>query len=178
MPDHATSPPPFRGVARGRFRWRPSEEDLFGVTYGLVLASALVAALEGPGEASDPGADSLWILLTAVAAAAAHGYARVIARRATAGGTSVTKRLRAVLEEWPLVAAVLPSAGMLAAAVAGWWPEPTAVDAALAFNTAALFGWGTWTARVAGWGRAASLRSGCVDMVIGLVIVGANAVIK
>lgn len=158
-------------------RYRPHEHALFGVTYGLVLASALVAAVEDPGENPDPVADLLWVLLTAVATAAAHGYAHAVAHRAAEPGTTTTSAAGTVLAEWPLVAAVLPTVVLLCFAVAGWWSEDEAVDAALWFNTVALFAWGTWAARIAGRGWPASLRSGGVDLAIGLVIIFANSLI-
>lgn len=167
------------GVApRPTSRHRPPEQSLFSGIYGLVLASALVAALEATGEESDPGPDALWVLLTALASGAAHGYAHVIAQRASADGAATRGRLRLVLAEWPLVAAVLPTVGMLLAAVAGWWAEATAVDTALLFNTVALFGWGAWAARTAGHRWPAACRAGGLDMLIGVVIIIANALIK
>ncbi|GGJ77594.1 hypothetical protein GCM10011583_06240 [Streptomyces camponoticapitis] len=159
-------------------RHRPSEGSLFSVIYGLVLASALVAALDSTGEKADPGPDALWVLLTALASGAAHGYAHVIAQRASVDGAATRSRLRLVLAEWPLVAAVLPAVALLLTAVAGWWAEATAVDAALLFNTLALFGWGAWAARTAGHGWPSSCRAGALDMLIGLVIIIANSLIK
>ncbi|OMI91418.1 hypothetical protein BSZ07_00525 [Streptomyces sp. M1013] len=54
---------------------RPRTADLwlFRGIHGLVLASALVSALDVPGEVPDPGEDALWVLLTALASSAAHG---------------------------------------------------------------------------------------------------------
>lgn len=180
MPDRALPVPPSGWFATHGWirRHRPSEQALFSGTYGLVLTSALVAALSEPGERSDPGTDLVWLLLTVVTSAAAHGYAHVIAHRAADDRATVRKALRTVWSEWPLIAAGLPTMGMLLAAVVGWWPESEAVNAALVLNTVALFIWGAWAARGAGRGRAASCRAGSLDMVIGLVIIGANAVIK
>ncbi|MFD9502468.1 hypothetical protein [Streptomyces sp. NPDC060035] len=158
-------------------RHRPPEQSLFSGIYGLVLASALVAALDATGEKADPGPDALWVLLTALAAGAAHGYAHVIAQRASSDGVATMSRLRLVLAEWPLVAAVLPTVGILLAAVAGWWSEATAADTALLLNTVALFCWGTWAARIAGYGWPSSCRAGSLDMLIGLVIIIADALI-
>ncbi|KUJ53786.1 hypothetical protein ACZ90_66565 [Streptomyces albus subsp. albus] len=158
-------------------RRQPPEQWLFSGIYGLVLASAMVAALDAAGEKADPGPDALWVVLTALASSAAHGYAHVIAQRASVDGAATSSRLRSVLAEWPLVAAVLPAVGMLLAAVAGWWAEATAVDAALLFNTVALFGLGTWAARTAGHGWPSSCRAGALDMLIGLVIIVANSLI-
>lgn len=168
-----------RGVpARSILRRRLPEQSLFSGVYGLVLASALAAALDATGDKADPGPDVLWVLLTALASAAAHGYAHVIAQRASVDEADTTSRARLVLAEWPLVAAVLPTVLLLLTAVAGWWPEATAVDAALLFNTGALFGWGAWTARTAGHGWPSSCRAGGMDMLIGIVIIIANALIK
>ncbi|KQZ05325.1 MULTISPECIES: hypothetical protein [Streptomyces] len=158
-------------------RHRPPEQSLFSGIYGLVLASALVAALDATGEKADPGQDALWVLLTALAAGAAHGYAHVIAQRASSGRAATMSRLRLVLAEWPLVAAVLPTVGILLAAMAGWWSEATAVDTALLLNTVALFGWGTWAARIAGYGWPSSCRAGSLDMLIGLGIIIADVLI-
>ncbi|WEH12467.1 hypothetical protein [Streptomyces sp. VNUA24] len=183
MPDHADRADQAARVrpehaAPSRTLWRqPSEQWLLSGIYGLVLASAMVAALDAAGEEADPGSDALWVLITAVASGAAHGYAHVIAQRASVEGVAVTSRLRSVLAEWPLVAAVLPTVGMLLAAVAGWWAEATAVDAALLFNTVALFGLGAWAARRAGRGWPSSCRAGGLDMVIGLLIIMVNALI-
>ncbi|WP_166026245.1 hypothetical protein [Streptomyces chilikensis] len=177
MPDRADGVRREDAVPAGARRHRPPEQWLFGGTYGLVLASAMISALDATGETADPGSDALWVLFTALASGAAHGYAHVIARRASAAGGAVASRLRSVLAEWPLVAAVLPTVGMLLAAVAGWWAEDTAVDVALLFNTVALFGLGASAARAAGRGWPSSCRAGAADMLIGLVIIAANALI-
>jgi hypothetical protein len=177
MSDRTDQVRPANVARRWIERRRPPEQSLFSGIYGLVLASALVAALDATGEKAEPGPDALWVLLTALASGAAHGYAHVIAQRASDDGAA-TSRLRSVLAEWPLVAAVLPTVGILLAAVAGWWAEATAVDAALLFNTVALFGSGTWAARTAGRGWPSACRSGAMDMLIGLAIIVANALIK
>ncbi|MEV2243411.1 hypothetical protein [Streptomyces sp. NPDC049970] len=177
MPDRADHARRGGAAPGSAVRRLPAEESLFSCIYGLVLASALVAALDATGDQADPGPDALWVVLTALAASAAHGYAHVIAQRASADGAATVSRLRLVLAEWPLVAAVLPTVGILLGAVAGWWSEATAVDTALVFNTAALFGWGTWAARIAGYGWPSSCRAGSLDMLIGLVIIIADTLI-
>ncbi|MFI8192072.1 hypothetical protein ACIF8T_25365 [Streptomyces sp. NPDC085946] len=169
---HRPAAPPPAGARR------PSETTLFSGVYGLVMASALAAALDSPGEASDPGSDALWVLLTAVASAAAHGYAHVVAHRASAQQGGGRAGLRAMLAEWPVVAAAVPTVVLLLTAVPAWWTESDAVNTALVLNTLLLAGWGAWTAHGAGRGRAASLRAGAGDLLIGLVIIAANALIK
>ncbi|EFL29608.1 conserved hypothetical protein [Streptomyces viridochromogenes DSM 40736] len=177
MPDRADRVGPDDVAPRAILRRQPSEQWLFSGIYGLVLASALVAALDAGGEEADPGADALWLLLTALASSAAHGYAHVIAQRASRDGSATASRLRSVLTEWPLVVAVLPTVALLLAAVAGWWAEATSADAALLFNTVALFCLGAWAARTAGHGWVSSCLAGGLDMLIGLVIIIANSLI-
>ncbi|MER6621020.1 hypothetical protein [Streptomyces sp. NPDC000931] len=157
---------------------RTPETTLFSGVYGLILASALAAALDSPGEADEPGSDALWILLTALASAAAHGYAHVVAHRLSADGSGVRVGLRAMLAEWPVVVAAVPTVVLLLTTMPSWWTETQAVNTALVLNTLLLAGWGAWTARSAGRGWTASLRAGIADMLIGLVIIAANALIK
>ncbi|MFG2320239.1 hypothetical protein [Streptomyces tendae] len=76
----------------------------------------------------------------------------MIAQRAVAEGGTRPRRLRAVIAEWPLVVAALPTAWLLLGAVAEWWSEETAADVALLFNTISLLGLGISAARTAGLG--------------------------
>lgn len=168
-----------QGVLWRMRRYVPPESLLFGGVYGSVLACALAAALDEQSGAPDPGYDALWVLLTALASAAAHGYARAIARHPPQHHGMAAAALRSVLGEWALPAAVMPTVVLLLASYAGWFPESRAVTAALAFNTIALFVWGLWAARAIGrrsW--AAAWAVGAVDMTIGLFIAAVNALIK
>ncbi|MFE2374750.1 hypothetical protein [Streptomyces sp. NPDC059398] len=158
-------------------RAEPLQRLLFGGIYGTILASALAAALDNDHGSPNPGYDALWVLLTSLASASAHGYAHAIAHR-TADGVRVTRdAVRSVLTEWPLVAAVLPTVAALLGAHRGWWGEEGAIEVALTINTLALFGWGFWAARVAGRGWGGATRTGCADMLLGLFIVAANILI-
>ncbi|WP_329139369.1 hypothetical protein OG552_33240 [Streptomyces sp. NBC_01476] len=156
-------------------REEPLQRLLFGGVYGTVLASALAAALDQDGSGpSNPGYDALWVLVASLAGAASHGYAHAIAHR-TAGEQRVTARtVRSVLTEWPLVAAAVPTLAALLGAAAGWWSEVGGINVALGINTAALFGWGLWAARVAGLAWPAACRVGSMDVLLGLFIVAAN----
>jgi hypothetical protein len=169
MPDdpHQHAPYASHGVPRQRL--------LFGGVYGTVLASSLASALDQDTGQPDPRYDALWILVAAVTAAAAHGYAHTIAYWTAGGQRPTVETLRSMLDEWPLVAAVVPTLAALLGASAGWWSESGGVGVVLLVNTATLFGWGLWAARAAGQRWAPSCRVGIVDVVIGLVIVGANA---
>ncbi|MFI9155028.1 hypothetical protein [Streptomyces sp. NPDC053367] len=153
------------------------EAVLFGGVYGAVLASSIVAALTqyGHSSRSDRRYDALWLLVTALASALAHGYAHYIAERGQHRRWDV---LRSLAAEWPLVAAVLPTVLVLAGAGWGWWPAQSVEYPAFTLNVALLFALGVLTARWAhrSWGRAVLL--GLVDALLGMVVVVANALIK
>jgi hypothetical protein len=153
----------------------PIQRLLFGGVYGTVLASSLASALDHDSGQPNPGYDALWILVAALAAAAAHGYAHAIAHWSAGGKKATTETIRSVLTEWPLVAAVIPTVAALLGASAGWWSEAGAINTVLVINTVTLFGWGLWAARTAGQSWASSCRVGGVDVLLGLCIVGANA---
>ncbi|WNI15918.1 hypothetical protein [Actinacidiphila sp. ITFR-21] len=164
-----------RGMVPAR-RGEPLQRLLFGGVYGTVLSSALAAALDHDSGAPDSGYDALWILVAVVASAAAHGYAHAIAHRTADGREAALEAVRSVLTEWPLVAAAVPTLAALVGASAGWWSEEGGINAALAVNTVALFGWGLWAGRTAGQSWATACRVGAVDVLLGLFIVVVNVV--
>ncbi|GHJ42172.1 hypothetical protein [Streptomyces sp. TS71-3] len=168
-----TSEPASEGL-----RTDPVQRRLFAGVYGTVLTSAMASALGNDSSPPDPGYDALWVLFTVLAAAGAHGFAHTIAQRTSQGRTAPVGTLHSVLEEWPLVAVALPTVAALAGAYAGWWSEDAGVAASLGINTAALFGCGLWSARLAGRGWFAACRAGLADMLLGLLIVVGNALIK
>ncbi|MFE9448133.1 hypothetical protein [Streptomyces sp. NPDC006739] len=153
------------------------EAVLFGGVYGAVLASSMVAALSQYGHTSRASRryDALWLLVTALASALAHGYAHFIAERAPQRRWD---GLRFLVDEWPLVAAVLPTVLILAGAGWGWWPANDVEYPAFALNIALLFGIGLVTARLSRRGWLAALAIGAVDALLGLLVVVANALIK
>ncbi|MGE7386606.1 hypothetical protein ACQKM2_14125 [Streptomyces sp. NPDC004126] len=156
---------------------------MFGGVYGTVLASGLLAALDERGGHYTPLADGAWILVTAAAGALAHGYAHHMAdhqpdRRTGAGAHRWRLLARALWNEWPMIAATLPTLLLLLLAqIAGW--EPYGVTAVgLGLNTALLFAWGAFVALRVGYRIASALLIGLADAAIGLVIIVANAFIK
>jgi hypothetical protein len=154
------------------------EAVLFGGVYGAVLACSMVAALTEYGHTSRDSRryDALWLLVTALASALAHGYAHYIAERTSHRRWDA---LRALRDEWPLVAAVLPTVLLLAGAGWGWWGSANGVEyAAFVLNITLLFGLGLVTARWSGRGWAATVAIGAVDALLGAVVVVANALIK
>ncbi|WP_308012210.1 hypothetical protein [Actinacidiphila acidipaludis] len=171
MPDsHLEEPSPV--VSTGRVRL---QRLLFGGVYGTVLASSLASALDDESGRPDPGYDALWILVACVTAAAAHGYAHAIAHWSPGGRGVTTMTVRSVGTEWPLVAAAVPTLFVLLGAYAHWWGESGGIEVVLLVNTAALFCWGLWAARLAGQGWGAACRVGGVDLLIGLVIITVNS---
>ncbi|MFC8343311.1 hypothetical protein [Streptomyces sp. NPDC057280] len=153
------------------------EAVLFGGVYGAVLACSMVAALTQYGHTSQDSRryDALWLLVTAFASALAHGYAHYIAERTPHRRGDA---LRTLVNEWPLIAAVLPTVAVLAGAGWGWWPAKGVEYPAFALNISLLFGLGLVTARWAHRPWAAALLIGAVDALLGVGVVVANAVIK
>ncbi|MFF1719182.1 hypothetical protein [Streptomyces sviceus] len=161
---------------------RPHQHDtreavLFGGVYGSVLACSMVAALTQYGHTSRDSRryDAAWLLVTALASALAHGYAHYIAERAPHRRWDA---LRALADEWPLVAAVLPTAAVLIGAGWGWWPAKGVEYPAFALNLTLLFTLGLVTARWSHRSWAAAVSIGVGDAMLGVVVVVANAVIK
>ncbi|MET7759605.1 hypothetical protein ABZT27_33615 [Streptomyces sp. NPDC005389] len=174
-------PRPFlRQPVRALRRCAARPRVLFGGVYGAVLASSMVAALTEQGETApaDRFNSAQWLLVTAFASALAHGYAHLMALRGDRTHHGVRAGVRLLLSEWPLVAATVPTLGVLLGAAWGWWPTADVECAVFAVNVVLLFAWGLSAARAAGrtWGSA--VRVGTVDALLGLVVVVANAVIK
>lgn len=153
------------------------EALLFGGVYGAVLASSMAAALSQYGHTSRGSRryDAVWLLVTAFASALAHGYVHYIAER---GAHRRGDALRTLAEEWPLVAAVLPTVLILAGAGWGWWPASGVEYAAFTLNIALLFALGLVTARWARRRWPVAVLIGAVDALLGVIVVVANALIK
>lgn len=165
----AAAPAPHPHTAR--------ENILFGGVYGAVLACSMVAALTQYGHTSKGSRryDALWLLVTAAASALAHGYAHFIAERTPHRRWDAVRTLR---DEWPLVAAALPTVLLLAGAGWGWWPANGVEYAAFVLNITLLFALGLVTARWSTRGWVAAVVIGAVDALLGVVVVVANALIK
>ncbi|WP_041820968.1 hypothetical protein [Streptomyces davaonensis] len=166
---------PAAGTERHRNDTR--EAIMFGGVYGSVLACSMVAALSQYGHASQArrGYDALWLLVTALASALAHGYAHYIAERSPHRRWDA---LRVLGEEWPLVTAVLPTVAILAGAGLGWWPPNGVEYPAFTLNIALLFTLGLVTARWAHRPWRTAVLIGLVDALLGVGVVVANALIK
>lgn len=153
------------------------ESLLFGGVYGAVLACSMVAALTQYGHTDQETRryDALWLLITACASALAHGYAHYIAERTPHRRGDA---LRTLVNEWPLIAAVLPTVLVLAGAGWGWWPAKGVEYPAFVLNIALLFTLGLVTSRWAHRTWPYALLIGLVDALLGVGVVVANAVIK
>lgn len=150
---------------------------LFGGVYGAVLATSLVAALNRGGARTDALYDAQWIIAAAFASAMAHGYAHTIAKRGSEGHAAVDAA-RVLADEWPLVAATLPTVILLVGAGLGWWGSSRIEYVAFGTNIALLFGIGLFASRSAGRRRRTAATTGGADALLGFAVVGANAVIK
>lgn len=154
------------------------EAVLFGGVYGSVLACSMVAALTQYGHTSRDSRryDAAWLLVTALASALAHGYAHYIAERTPHRRGDA---LRTLADEWPLVAAVLPTVALLAGAGFGAGGRMNGVEyAAFTLNITLLFTLGLVTARWSHRPWLTAVTIGVVDAMLGVVVVVANAVIK
>ncbi|MES5817922.1 hypothetical protein [Streptomyces sp. RG80] len=166
-----------RAAAAERHAHDTRESLLFGGVYGAVLACSMVAALTQYGHTDQESRryDAVWLLVTALASALAHGYAHYIAERTPHRRGDA---LRVLVNEWPLITAVLPTALVLAGAGWGWWPAKGAEYPAFALNITLLFVLGVGTARWSHRSWPYALLIGVVDALLGVGVVVANAVIK
>jgi hypothetical protein len=160
--------------------WLAQPTALFGGVYGLLVASSAVAALTQFAETTRAARmdDAQWVLFTALASALAHGYAHQIAHRDAQGRPGIGGVVRAVLAEWPLVAAALPTTVLLWGAGLGWWRSAGIEYVAFGINTVLLLGWGLIASRAAGrgWGRAVGI--GCVDAFLGVAVALVSTLLK
>ncbi|UXY31266.1 hypothetical protein [Streptomyces sp. HUAS TT20] len=152
------------------------EAVLFGGVYGAVLASAMVAALTEYGHSSQAARryDALWLLVTGLASALAHGYAHYVAERGPHRGWEF---LRILADEWPLVAAMIPTVFILAGAGWGWWSASGVEYPAFVLNILILFVLGLVTAHWAARSWPVAVLIGAGDALLGVVVVVANALI-
>lgn len=146
--------------------------------YGTLLASGLVAALDTTQSSPRPYYDLVWLVITLATAALAHGYSMLLTEHPPPGERLAGAR-RAVLGEWPLVAAGAPTViVLLVTALVGGSVGDGPIYLALAINVCTLFGWGMVGARAVGYGRAAAFGIATVDAALGLVIIGLNILVK
>ncbi|MCJ1677671.1 hypothetical protein MTF65_10035 [Streptomyces sp. APSN-46.1] len=157
---------------------RRGADWMFGGVYGTVLASGLLAALEQEGGDYTPFYDASWVLVTAAAAALVHGYSHHMTSHQAGAAHRWHVLVRALWNEWPVIAAALPTVLLLVCAGLADWNSYAVTAIGLGLNTALLFAWGSFVALRVGYRIASSLLIGLADATIGLVIIVANALIK
>ncbi|MFG2296612.1 hypothetical protein [Streptomyces sp. NPDC048603] len=179
-PDRAPAADPRGGVQEPSPHTPQGVSDLlFGGVYGTVLASGLLAALQRKGDEYTPFYDASWVLVTAITAALAHGYAHhMSSHRRGSAGHRWHLLMVTLLREWPMVAATLPSVLLLVLAGVTGWAESDTTAVGLGLNTALLFGWGSLIALRRGYRLLSALAIGAADATIGVAIIVANALIK
>ncbi|MCY0926592.1 hypothetical protein OTB20_10310 [Streptomyces sp. H27-H1] len=161
-------PPPRRGA-----------DWMFGGVYGTVLASGLLAALDQKGGEYTPFYDASWVLVTAATAGLAHGYSHHMSTHQPGSAGHRWRILgRALWNEWPMIAATLPTVLLLLTAGLADWDSHGVTAIGLGVNTAMLFAWGAFVALRVGYKLASALLIGVADATIGLAVIVANALIK
>ncbi|MFE2285057.1 hypothetical protein ACFXDJ_12890 [Streptomyces sp. NPDC059443] len=158
---------------------RRNADWMFGGVYGTVLASGLLAALDQKNAEFTPFYDANWVLVTAATAALAHGYSHHMATHQPGSAGHRWRLLgRALWNEWPMIAATLPTVLLLFVTGLTGWDSHGVTAIGLGLNTALLFAWGCFVALRVGYKLGSALLIGVADATIGLAIIVANALIK
>jgi hypothetical protein len=150
---------------------------LNGALTGLVLTSAVVAALDHRGERPRAVDDVAWILITLASTGLVRSYAAFVAGR---GQLSSERRSfpGIVGREWPLIVAGLPAVVILLVALASNYPMLSAIHTVLGANVAILLGLGVFGARKAGYRPWQAAALGVADSLLGLLVIVANALLR
>jgi hypothetical protein len=151
------------------------EGSYAAAVYGSILTTGVVAGLRDSASAETI---ALTLLATNVVFWLAHVWSELLGERIETGTVGNLARLRRLAaEEWPMV-----EAGMLpfVALVAAWsdvCSDEVGVDLALGLAIAQLAGWGLLGARRMRLGWAKSIVIGLLDGVLGLGIIGLEALL-
>jgi hypothetical protein len=141
-----------------------------GAIYGTILATSIVAGLGAKDV--EPSDGIVVLVVTGAVFAAAHVYARVLARRIEGRRRlSLAGLADEVRHDWPVVQATFPPAVVLALGWAGALGRETAYTVAAWLGVAALFGWGLRLAYREGYGLVSGIVVASVNAVFGVVIV-------
>lgn len=150
---------------------------LNGALTGLVLSSAVVAALDHQGQNPRPLDDIAWVLVTLASTGLVRSYAGFVAGRAQ--GATEPKTFPVMLgREWSLMAAGLPAVAILLVAVLARFPMLGAIRTVLGANVAILFGLGIFGANKAGYRPWQAAALGVADGALGLIVIVANALLR
>lgn len=142
-----------------------------GSVYGTILTSSLLVTLSY----KERGSALVMIAALAVAElvfALAHAWSTVLVEgHARARLPGLADLGHAVEHEWPLLKASWPAIALLLVSAAGLIGTDTAVNLALAANTAIMFGGGLALAWVAGLRGLPAIAAGTVACVLGVVLI-------
>lgn len=138
--------------------------------YGLIIVTATLGAERA--HITDVSEAVVLLLSTALVLLLAHTYSATMAERAVEGRPlgGVTRRV-IVVDNLPVVAAVIVPLLLFGLVGLGAMDLQTAYGAAIAFSLAALFAIGMYQGRVASMGWFHSIISGVAAGGIGLVVV-------
>ena len=145
--------------------------DLSGSVYGTILASSIVATL------SYKERGNAWVMIAALVAtelvfAFAHAISTLFSGGREQGRLPGAADVRGALRyEWPVLQAAGPAMVLLLLAGLGVLGLDTAVNVALAANTAILFVWGFALARLQGLVTHAAVAVGTVSSGLGVALV-------
>jgi hypothetical protein len=148
-----------------------------GALTGLVLTSAVVAALDHGGQSPRLVDDIAWILITLAGTSLVRSYASFVAGRGQRSGDPRTF-LGILGREWSLIAAGLPAVAILLVSAAARYPMLGAIRTVLGANVAILLGLGIFGARKAGHRPLQAAALGVGDGALGLLVIVANALLR
>jgi hypothetical protein len=157
-------------------RSRRLQVNLSGAIYGVITATAVMAAISGHGGTS-------WEVLLGTAVTLivfwlAHVYAEVLAHHLRGHHRpSFAVVYREMMSELPLVTAPAPSLIVLGLGAIGVLGDPVANTLALWVGVLQLVGWGFAYARQQGWPWLAALGIGAVNGAFGAAIIVLKALI-
>ena len=145
-------------------------ERLSHALYGLIIVTA---ALGAERVHIAKASEALAVLLsTAVVLVLAHTYSAAMAERAVSGASLGKEGRRTVIvDNIPVVSAVVVPAALFIMAGAGVITLQAAYGAAIAFSLAVLFGLGLYEGRRASLGWTYSVISGAAAGAIGMTVV-------
>jgi len=150
---------------------------LNGALTGLVMTSAVVAALDHQGQTPNPVGDIAWILITLVSTGLVRSYAAFVAGRGQRDSFPHPV-VRILSHEWSLIAAGVPAVLILLASLAAAHPLLGAIRPVLGTNVAILLSLGIFGASKAGYRPFQAAALGVADAALGLVVILANALLR
>jgi hypothetical protein len=154
-----------------------SSGGIAGTLYGTIVVMATLAA-GSSGEDTDAGALAVIVGVTVLVLWVAHVYSHTLSESLERGKRLDRAELAAVARrEWAIPAAAVAPVAMLVLAAVDILSEQTAVWLALGFGVATLAVQGARYATVERLGAAGTLVTIALNVFLGLVIVGLEALL-